>query len=107
MTQKTLFLLKNKKLLQRTTLFIVLFLFVLNVSAQNNNTKIALKTILQAIENQHQVNFNFLEKDVAPIFIEMPDNKHSIEEKINDLQTKTNLIFEKNGANFYTIYSKN
>ncbi|WP_281324232.1 carboxypeptidase-like regulatory domain-containing protein [Flavobacterium sp. IMCC34518] len=82
------------------------FFFVTAIHAQDKNKAIALKTILESIEKQHHVSINYLENDITGIRIVPPKKSLSLDMKINYLQKKTNLQFDKLDKLFYTISSK-
>ncbi len=86
--------------------FFFCFACILSSTAQNRSKAIALKTILQSIENQHQVNFNYLDGEVVVFKIEPPKKSWPLNEKINYLQKKTNLLFEIVDNKFINISSK-
>ena len=92
--------------LKRIHFTIFCFAFALTLTAQDKSKAIPLKTILQAIEQQHQIYFNYLEDEIIVFKIEPPIKTLSLNEKINYLQKKTNLIFEKVDNKFITIASK-
>ncbi|MBX9808438.1 MAG: TonB-dependent receptor [Flavobacteriaceae bacterium] len=82
------------------------FVFALTVTAQDRNKAIALKYVLQSIEKKHQVTFNYIETDIVEIKIIPPNASLSLAEKLNDLQKKTNLIFENINNKFINISHK-
>ncbi len=82
------------------------FVFALSIKAQDGNKAIALKAILQSIEKQHHVYFNYIEDEIAIVKIEPPKKSLSLSEKIVYLQKRTNLQFEKVDNKFITIIPK-
>ena len=82
------------------------FVFALTVTAQDRNKAIALKYVLQSIEKKHHVTFNYIETDIVEIKIITPNSSLSLAEKLNDLQKKTNLIFENINNKFINISHK-
>ncbi|OOV18440.1 TonB-dependent receptor [Flavobacterium sp. LM4] len=87
-------------------LFFYLFL-VLNVYAQDKGNVMPLKKIITEIEQQHQVNFNYTEENVANFLLLPPKSSLSLEQKLQYLTRKTNLSFENLGNKFINIYKKN
>ena len=83
-----------------------IFFLVLNLSAQNKGNAIPLKKILIEIEQQHQVNFNYTEDNVAGLQVIPPKKTLSLEQKLQYLAKKTNLAFENIGNQFINIYKK-
>jgi hypothetical protein len=83
-----------------------IFFLVLNLSAQNKGNAIPLKKILIEIEQQHQVNFNYTEDNVAGLQVTPPKKTLSLEQKLQYLAKKTNLAFENIGNQFINIYKK-
>jgi len=85
---------------------LLIFFLVLNLSAQNKGNAIPLKKILIEIEQQHQVNFNYTEDNVADLEVAPPKKTLSLEQKLQYLAKKTNLAFENIGNQFINIYKK-
>jgi hypothetical protein len=85
-------------------MFVLLFVF--DVFAQEQTTNTSLKKILQAVESQHQVTFNYLEKDIENTLLSNPETNLSLELKIDFIEKKTNLIFQKSADGLYTISKK-
>lgn len=82
------------------------FVFALTLSAQDKNKAIALKYVLQSIEKKHHITFNYIETDIVEIKIIPPNPSLSLAEKLNDLQKKTNLIFENLNNKYVNISKK-
>ncbi|MBC7846382.1 MAG: TonB-dependent receptor [Flavobacterium sp.] len=82
------------------------FAFALSINAQDGSKAIALKAILQSIEKQHHVYFNYIEDEIAFVKIEPPKKSLSLNEKLVYLHKKTNLQFEKIDPKFITIIPK-
>ena len=89
-----------------SVLFFCLF-FVLSMKAQNRRESIALKDILQTIEKQHLVYFNYIDNEIVELKIVPPKKSLSLNKKISYLEKKTNLFFENIDNKFITIYSNN
>ncbi|WP_243739845.1 carboxypeptidase-like regulatory domain-containing protein [Flavobacterium chryseum] len=64
------------------------------------------KKIIIAIEQQHQVSFNYTEDNIAGLEIIPPKKSFSLEQKLEYLAKKTNLSFENIGNKFINIYKK-
>jgi hypothetical protein len=82
------------------------FVFVTATHAQDKNKAVALKTILESIEQEHHVSFNYLENDIVASKIVPPKKSLPLDMKINYLQKNTNLQFENLDDKFFTISSK-
>lgn len=82
------------------------FVFVLNLSAQGNSKRVDLKEILNSIEKQHHVSFNYTENTIVAIKISPPPQSLSLEEKLLYLEKKTNLSFENIDNTFINIFIK-
>lgn len=82
------------------------FVFVLKSTAQDNRKAIALKSILQSIEKKHHVNFNYIDNEINVFKIVPPKNSLQLNDKINYLRKKTNLVFEIVDHKFINISSK-
>ncbi|WP_339920770.1 TonB-dependent receptor [uncultured Flavobacterium sp.] len=81
------------------------FVFALSIKAQDRNKAIALKDILQTIEKQHHVYFNYIDNEIVFIKIVPPKKSLSLKKTINYLQKKTNLFFENIDNKSITIFS--
>lgn len=92
--------------IKRNYVLFFCFAFALTINAQDGSKAIALKVILQSIEIQHHVYFNYIEDDIAVVKIEAPKKSLSLNEKMVYLQKKTNLLFEKVNNKFITITPK-
>ncbi len=53
-----------------------------------------LKEILQEMEQQHQLKFNFIEEEITIYTVKWPIAKKTLEEKLDYLQSQTNLRFK-------------
>ena len=89
-----------------SVLFFCLF-FVLSMTAQNRSEPIALKDILQTIEKQHLIYFNYIDNEIVELKIVPPKKSLSLNKKISYLEKKTNLFFENIDNKFIIIYSNN
>jgi hypothetical protein len=94
-------------LYRRMNLLLFCVAFVLNLSAQHKGNVVDLKIILIAIENQHQVNFNYTENNITGIKIIPPLPSLSLPKKLKYLEKKTNLSFENIDNKFINISNKN
>ncbi|MFV5695484.1 carboxypeptidase-like regulatory domain-containing protein [Flavobacterium sp. LB3P122] len=83
------------------------FVFALSLTAQDRSKTIALKDILQSIEKQHVIYFNYIDNEIVVFKIVPPKKSLSLNKKINYLHKKTNLFFENIDNKFITIYSNN
>ena len=92
--------------IKRNSVLFFCFVFALSLNAQDRSKAIALKAILQSIEKQHHVYFNYIEDEIAVFKIEPPKKSLSLNEKLVYLQKKTNLQFEKVDPKFITIVPK-
>lgn len=92
--------------LKRFYLFLFCFVFILSISAQDNNKTIALKTILKSIENQHHVSFNYIDNEIKVYWILPPKNKFSLSQKLDYLQENTNLLFENINNQYINVSDK-
>ncbi|MCO6174060.1 TonB-dependent receptor plug domain-containing protein [Flavobacterium sp. NRK F10] len=69
---------------------------------------VLLKSILEDIEREHQVTFNYLENTIATITLLPPERESSLTEKLKYLEKNTNLTFEIIDNEFIIIHhSKN
>ena len=76
--------------------FLIVFLswFFLPVFAQqNNDLPLPLHEVLLKIQQQHKINFNYLDDDISEIRIIPPKDSFSLSQKIKYLGQKTGLDF--------------
>ncbi len=71
-----------------------LFVIVLPLRAQDNGKTILLKKILENIGKTQEVNFNFIEEEIAFFKLIPPSNSLTLQEKLNYISEKTQLKFE-------------
>lgn len=93
-------------LIKRVYVLFFCFVFVLSIKAQDTSKAIALKNVLQLIEKQHNVNFNYIDTEIEVFKIASPKSTLSLDEKISYLRKKTNLLFEKIDSKFISISNK-
>ncbi|MBC7439983.1 MAG: TonB-dependent receptor plug domain-containing protein, partial [Flavobacterium sp.] len=82
------------------------FVFTLTLSAQDRNKSIVLKIVLQSIQRKHNITFNYIESDIAEVKIIPPNPQSTLEEKLNDIRKKTNLILENLNNKYVNISKK-
>jgi hypothetical protein len=99
----------------RSLLFFIFFLlFKSYIHAQQSEQKIALRSILSRIEQQHLVNFNYIDDDIVGLTSFMPDKDTDLKSKLNfiskqvpieftfiDSRTITITITKKNNKRIY------
>lgn len=91
---------KNSKPL----LFSIFFLLITSIFvAQPNVQKVALRNVLTQIEQQHQVNFNFIDTVVAPFSVIVPDVELPLVEKLNFISKQVPIIFTFIDSNTITV----
>jgi len=69
------------------------FVFVPDIKAQDKDKELLLKEILEKISIQHEVNFNFIEDEIASFTIIPPKNSISLLDKLDYITQKTQLKF--------------
>lgn len=79
------------------------FVFVLGSHAQDNDKAIVLKTILDNLAAQHQVNFNYIEEEIIIFKLVPPDDKLSLKKKLAYISQKTKIEFRFISANFISV----
>ncbi|PWA07251.1 TonB-dependent receptor [Flavobacterium psychrotolerans] len=92
--------------LKRNYTLLICFVFALSAFAQERDKAIPLKTILQTIEKEHHVIFNYIDTEIVSYIIPPPKSTLTLNEKINYLQNKTNLSFENINNQFITVFNK-
>lgn len=78
---------------KKSFLLILLIALVLNSYSQNKGNTIDLKNILETLSKEHLVTFNYLDTDLALLKIIPPQNKLSLQEKLDYISKKTQLNF--------------
>ncbi|MRX41337.1 TonB-dependent receptor [Flavobacterium sp. LC2016-23] len=82
------------------------FFLVLNLFAQDKGKVMPFQKIIIAIEQQHQVSFNYTEDLIAGLQCVPPKKSFSLDQKLHYLAQKTHLSFENIGNRFINIYKK-
>jgi len=93
--------------IKRIHLMFFCFVFALNISAQEKSKAIALKDILQSLERQHHVSFNYIDNEIVSLKIIPPKKFLSLNKKIKYLEKKTSLSFENIDNRFINVFSNN
>ena len=75
--------------------------FVSNSHAQDK--AILLKTILDNLALQHNVNFNYIEEEIIIFKLIPPDEKHSLKKKLDYISDKTKIEFKFISDNFISV----
>ncbi|HEU4789182.1 MAG TPA: carboxypeptidase-like regulatory domain-containing protein, partial [Flavobacterium sp.] len=83
-----------------------MFFLVLNLFAQDKGEVVPFKKIINDIEQQHQVSFNYTEDNIAGLLINPPKESLTLDQKLQYLAKETNLSFENIGNKFINIYKK-
>ncbi|WP_264537825.1 TonB-dependent receptor [Flavobacterium sp. N1736] len=86
-------------------MFFIIFL-VLNLNAQDKGKGMPFKKIINDIEQQHQVIFNYTEDIIGDLQLNPPKKSLSLNQKLQYLAKKTNLSFENIGNRYINIYKK-
>lgn len=68
-----------------------LFVHVLQLRGQNKDSTIVLKDIFENISIKHNVNFNYIEEEIAVFKLVSPDNSFTLQKKLNYISEKTQL----------------
>lgn len=86
--------------------FLILVLFLLFqffAFGQNEKAVFALKEILQQIERQHNIKFNYIEDEIVVFKLAAPPEIWSLQQKIAYLKRSTKLKFTLIDKKYYTI----
>ncbi|WP_309608615.1 TonB-dependent receptor [Flavobacterium sp.] len=88
--------------------FLILFIFsFLFVTAQEGKKNTSLKTILTQISQDHKIQFNYIDDEIAVYNIAPPKNELSLQAKIDYIKQETSLEFKIIDQKYYTIYNNN
>jgi hypothetical protein len=69
-------------------------LFAVSLQAQESGTPLPLQQILNNISKTHDVNFNYIDEEIAFFKLIAPNENLSLSEKLNYISKKTHLKFE-------------
>ena len=94
-------------LFKRLSFLFFLFFLALKLSAQDKGKTVPLKNIIIEIEEQHNISFNYTEDNVENLKLIPPKKSFSLEQKLDYISKKTNLLFENIENQFINIYKKN
>lgn len=94
------------RLIPRLLLFFFFFLAFQSIWAQEKRTAVPLKEILVSLSKQHKVQFNFIEEEVAPLFLIPPASKLKLPEKLTYLHNQTALDFEIINDRYIVVASR-
>lgn len=70
------------------------FVFVLSSYSQSEDKAILLKLVLENIAKKHNVSINYIEEEIAIFKIVPPEEKLSLDQKLNYISKKTKLEFK-------------
>jgi len=91
---------------KRFRFLLFIFFCVLHLSAQDAGKLVPFKKVINDIEKQHQVTFNYTENIIAGLQLIPPKKSLSLEQKLEYLTQNTNLSFENLDSKFINIYKK-
>ncbi len=83
----------ERRIKEKSTFFILLLFVFCSTYAQNINKQESLGHVLNIIEEQYHVQFNYAEDTIDGVFLSMPIKNLSFTEVLTYLETKTNLLF--------------
>ncbi|MFT7442302.1 MAG: hypothetical protein ACI9Q3_000669 [Maribacter sp.] len=85
-------------------LFIIIFILTVSVAfTQNSSDKVALSSLIPALEKTYDIKFSYSDTDIKNIFIEQPKKGISIEELLTFLNEKTFLQFKTLDNRYVTV----
>jgi CarboxypepD_reg-like domain/TonB-dependent Receptor Plug Domain len=73
---------------------ILCFVFVLSMNAQNEDNTVLLKKIVEKIAEDHKVEFNYIEDELAIFKIIPPKSNLTLNQKLDYISDKTHLKFQ-------------
>lgn len=82
------------------------FFLALNLFAQDKGKVMSFKNIINDIEQQHTVSFNYTEENIIGLQLSPPKKTFTLDQKLQYLSKKTNLSFENIGNKFINVYKK-
>jgi len=91
-------------MLKKNILSLILcFVFVSSLQAQDKDNAILLKTLLDNLATQHQVNFNYIDEEIIIFKLIPPDNKLPLKKKLEYISGKTKIEFKFISSNFISV----
>ena len=79
------------------------FVCVLSANSQDRSDSILLIKILEKIEQQHGVNFNYIDEEIAIFKIIPPKSALSLNEKLDYISDKTRLKFQFTSKSYIAV----
>jgi hypothetical protein len=89
-----------------TIIFTCLFFVSHALYAQDTNKEQPLTQIINLLEKQHHIQFNYAEDTIEGLFLEPPSENLPINEALAYLETKTNLSFTMINDNIVVVKPK-
>lgn len=83
--------------------FILVLLLSFSLSAYAQDEKVPLHSILDRLEQQYQVTFTYVDKNIEGVFVSAPPKGSSLESAIQFLENQTGLVFRQLNTRFITI----
>lgn len=89
----------------RQFLLICFIFFLVPAAAQDKNGGLPLKQVLEQIEKQHSVKFNYIVEEVTPIKLVPPPAGLELNGKLDYIEENTSLNFMVSGS-YITLYTR-
>ena len=90
--------------------YVLVLVFFLQSAAvvfgQDDVSKLPLSEILSQLQTRYDHNFNYFEDNIENIVVVPPDAALSLDEALDDLRTKTGLLFTKLQDNFISVKAR-
>lgn len=82
-----------ERIIKKTFIYFSVLIFISNNCYAQNENKQPLLQVLNTLEIQYNIQFNYAEDSIKNVFVELPSQDYTLEEALNDLRSKTNLSF--------------
>ena len=82
-----------ERIIKKTFIYFSVLIFISNNCYAQNENKQPLLQVLNTLEIQYNIQFNYAEDSIKNVFVELPSQDYTLEEVLNDLRSKTNLSF--------------
>jgi len=94
-------------MLAKPKVFFLLFILfsVFFAKAQNGDSTIPLKSVLEEISSKNNIKFNYIEEELIIYKLIPPSDVLSLSEKIAYIESKTGLKIKQINKNYYSIYN--
>lgn len=92
-------------MIQPKITFVLIALALLFSTVVFSQEKMPIRKVLEAIEKQHKVTFNYTEETLSDYVISIPEKSLSLQQKLEEIQKETPLGFDIINDNYVVVTS--